>query len=188
MQDLLTSLRLTGLSLLVCCVAYPLVVWGFAKSAVPEKSEGSLLYDEDGNVVGSRLIAQKFTQPKYFWPRPSAADYNAAGTAGSNLSPTNPKITERAKEIITQFDLPAGRKLTPDLVTASGGGLDPHITKAAALLQAPRVAQARELSEDQVRALIEEHTDSPTLSAFGGEELINVLELNIALDQSQENN
>lgn len=185
MQNLLTSLRLTGLSLLVCCVAYPLVVWGFAQTAVPEKSEGSLVYDENGNLVGSRLIAQKFTQAKYFWPRPSAVDYNAAAAGGSNLSPTNPKITERGKQIIAQFDLPAGEKLTPDLLTASGSGLDPHITKAAALLQAPRVAQARNLSEDQLRALIEEHTDSPTLAALGGGELINVLELNMALDQSE---
>jgi K+-transporting ATPase ATPase C chain len=133
-------------------------------------------------AVSLRLIAQNFTRPEYFWPRPSACDYNASATAGSNLSPTNPKITDRAKEIIGRLQPGEGQLVPVDLVLASGGGMDPHITVVAAKFQVPRVATARQLSADQVEELVEQHTDSPTLAAFGGEPIVNVLELNLALD------
>jgi K+-transporting ATPase ATPase C chain len=183
MQDVLTSLRLLVLSVLVCCVAYPLAVLGFARAVTPEASRGSLLTDEDGTVVGSRLVAQRFTEPGYFWPRPSAVDYDAGAAGGSNLSPANPEITGRAEELIARLDPPEGARVPADLVTASGSGLDPHITLAAARLQVPRVAAARRLPEEDVHSLVERHTDSPTLIALGGEPLVNVLELNIALDR-----
>jgi K+-transporting ATPase ATPase C chain len=184
MSDIIISLRLFLLSVLVCSAAYPAVMLGFAAVAAPEKRQGSLIQNEDGTIVGSRLLAQKFTRPEYFWPRPSACDYNASATAGSNLSPTNPKLTDRAKEIISQLK-PAQDQLVPaDLVAASGGGMDPHISLAGAMLQVPRVASARGMSEETLKGIVHEHTDGATLAAFGGEPIVNVLELNVALDQA----
>ncbi|MEX2114098.1 MAG: potassium-transporting ATPase subunit KdpC [Pirellulales bacterium] len=183
MSDIIISLRLFLLSILVCSAAYPAVMLGFAAVAAPAERVGSLIRADDGTIVGSRLLAQKFTRPEYFWPRPSACDYNASATAGSNLSPTNPKLADRAKEIIGQLALPAGQLVPADLVAASGGGMDPHISLAAAELQVPRVAGARSLPAEAVEKLIHEHTDGPTLVAFGGEPIINVLELNVALDR-----
>jgi K+-transporting ATPase ATPase C chain len=184
MSDIINSLRLFLLSILVCSAGYPAVLLGFAAVAAPEKRQGSLIQTEDGTIVGSRLLAQKFARPRYFWPRPSACDYNASATGGSNLSPTNPKITDRAKKIIGQLKPESDELVPADLVAASGGGMDPHISLAAALLQVPRVASARGLPEETVEALVHEHTDGPTLAAFGGEPIINVLELNVALDQA----
>jgi K+-transporting ATPase ATPase C chain len=184
MNDILASLRLCVLSLLACSVAYPAAILAFAAVAVPESREGSLLQDATGAVVGSRLLAQEFTQPRYFWPRPSACQYNASATGGSNLSPTNPELTARARQTLEHLAPPAGALVPADLVTASGSGMDPHITLAAAMFQAPRVAVARNLPREQVESLIREHADSPTIVSLGGEPLINVLELNLALDQA----
>jgi K+-transporting ATPase ATPase C chain len=183
MKDVFSSLRMFVLSILVCSGAYPSLMLGFATVAAPDSRQGSLVRGDDGTVVGSRLLAQKFTRPDYFWPRPSACDYNASATAGSNLSPTNPKLTERARDIIARLAPPDGESVPADLVTASGGGMDPHITLSAALLQAPRVATARKMTEEDVTRLIHQHADAPTLVVFGGEPIINVLELNVALDQ-----
>jgi K+-transporting ATPase ATPase C chain len=155
---------------------------GFATVAAPEKREGSLIRSQDGTIIGSRLLAQNFTRPEYFWPRPSACDYNASATAGSNLSPTNSKITDRANEIIGRLQPSEGKLVPADLLLASGGGMDPHITQSAALFQASRVAAARNLTLEQVNELIRQNTDSPALAMLGGEPLINVLELNLALD------
>lgn len=188
MNDVITSLRLFMLSVVVCCIAYPAAILGFAAVAAPEQRAGSLIRDDAGAVIGSRLIAQSFTRPEYFWPRPSAVDYNASATGGSNLSPTNPLLTERAAGIIDRLHAAAGDgelEAPADLVAASGSGLDPHITAAAALFQVPRVAQARGLSAEVVRTLVHQYADSTTLAAFGGEPLVNVLELNIALDNLQ---
>jgi K+-transporting ATPase ATPase C chain len=182
MNNILSSLRLFALSILVCSAGYSALMLGFAKLAAPEMRQGSLIRSQDGTIIGSRLLAQNFTRPEYFWPRPSACDYNASATAGSNLSPTNSKITDRANEIIGRLQ-PAEGKLVPvDLLLASGGGMDPHISQSAALFQAPRVAAARNLSLDQVNELIQQNMDSPTLIMLGGEPLINVLQLNVALD------
>jgi K+-transporting ATPase ATPase C chain len=131
------------------------------------------------------LLAQNFTRPEYFWPRPSAVDYNASATGGSNLSPTNPAITERASQIIARLQPGEGQLVPAELVLASGGGMDPHITLQAAEFQVPRVAKARNMEELKVRELIRQHTDSPTLTVLGGEPLVNVLELNLALDETE---
>jgi potassium-transporting ATPase KdpC subunit len=182
MSDFTTSLRLAGLSLAVCSAGYSLAMLGVATIVAPEARQGSLIRKDDGTVVGSRLLAQNFTRPEYFWPRPSACDYNASATGGSNLSPTNPKIAKRAKEVIGRLQ-PGERQLVPaDLVLASGSGMDPHITLSAALLQLPRVAAARNMPVERLEELIGQHTASPTIVTFGGEQLVNVLELNLTLD------
>lgn len=182
MSDLLTSLRLFVLSLVICSAAYPAVILAFTAVAAPEKRQGSLLRDDEGTIVGSQLLAQNFTRPEYFWPRPSACDYNASATGGSNLSPTNAKIAERAIAIIGRYQPGEGELVPAELVLASGGGMDPHITLGAAEFQMARVAEARNLEEQEVRELIRQHTDSPTLAVLGGEPLVTVLELNLALD------
>ena len=182
MHEILTSLRLWALTVVACCVAYPLVVWAFAQSVVSEKAQGSLIVDADGNVVGSRLIAQRFAKPEYFWPRPSAVDYDASGAGGSNLSPTNPALGERATEILAAYDLPEGKPISAELVAASGSGLDPHITLTAAKQQIPRIAQARGVTEEEALDAAMEAVDSPTLEALGDEPLMNVLLANLALD------
>jgi K+-transporting ATPase ATPase C chain len=182
MNDFITSLRLFVLSIVVCSAGYSAVMLGFATVVAREMRQGSLIHAEDGTIVGSRLLAQNFTRPEYFWPRPSACDYNASATAGSNLSPTNTKITDRAKEIIGRLQPAEGKLVPADLVLASGGGMDPHISLSAALFQADRVAAARSVAAEQVQELIHRHTDSPTLGALGGEPIVNVLELNLALD------
>lgn len=184
MKDLLTTFRLFLLTMLVCCVVYPLTVMGFAMTVVPEKSRGSLIYNEAGEIIGSNLIAQSFTSPEYFWPRPSAVDFNASATGGSNLSPMNPAITQRASEAIAKLNLVAGKLVPPDLVTTSGSGLDPHITYAAAEVQVDRVALARGMDVDRVKKFIDRATDSPTLVWLGGEPLVHVLRLNQLLDDA----
>ncbi len=183
MRDVITSMRLFVLTILVCSVAYPVAILGFAELMAPQSRQGSLLRDSAGTVVGSRLLAQSFTQPRYFWPRPSAVDYNASATGGSNLSPTNPVLAERARQSIERLSPGAGELVPADLVSASGSGMDPHITLAAAILQLPRVAAARNLSQQQVESVVRGHTDAPTIVSLGGEPLVNVLELNLALDQ-----
>jgi K+-transporting ATPase ATPase C chain len=305
MSDLISSLRLSVLSILVCSGGYSAVMLGFASLAASEARQGSMVRSQDGTIVGSRLIAQSFTRPEYFWPRPSACGYNASATGGSNWGPTNPLLRDRiarqlgpmvtyaaedkkgqpvgpdierwfqeqpldfvahwatehsalaekwikdhaagvaafldvsvddvaansgemAKNFFAQFaqkhpgawpveeetttsegqtakqikpvhegaDVQAYlfdlwlhdhhgvelEKVPADLVLASGAGMDPHITLAAALFQAPRVAAARNISVEQVESLIQESTDAPTLAAFGSEPVVNVLALNVALD------
>jgi len=167
----------------VCCVLYTGAMLAFGQIIVPDKANGSMLKNADGNLIGSERIAQKFERPEYFWPRPSAVDYNASATGGSNKSPTNPDLTERAKETIAAYNLKEGERIPADLVAASGGGMDPHITQAAAKFQTPRVAAARGVSEARVAELIAENSEVPTLAIFGGERLVNVLKLNIALDK-----
>jgi potassium-transporting ATPase KdpC subunit len=182
MKDLLTSLRLVILSILICCVLYPAAILAFGRIVVPWKADGSMLTNDQGRILGSAKIAQKFTRPEYFWPRPSAVDYNAGAAGGSNLSPTNPKLKERAKGIIERYDLKEGERIPADLVSASGSGVDPHITLEAARFQLPRVAAARGLSEDKIEVLILENTEAPALRILGGQPVVNVLRLNLALD------
>ncbi len=185
MKNLITSFKLVALTLLVCCVAYPLTVLAFAQAITPNSADGSLLTNADGEVIGSRLIAQSFVSPRYFWPRPSAADYNAQGAGGSNLSPSSPALTERAKALVSAFGASAERPLPADLVTASGAGLDPHISEAAALYQVARVAAARGWTEEKVEALVEAQA-----VRIGGalvpDKIVPVLALNIALDQAED--
>ena len=136
--------------MLVCVLGYTAVIWGIGQVITPDTAEGSLITASDRTIVGSRLIAQKFTEPRYFWPRPSAVDYNGAGAGGSNKSPTSADLTDRAKEIIAQYSATAENPLPPELAAASGGGLDPNISEHAALYQAPRVAEARGLPLSEV--------------------------------------
>jgi K+-transporting ATPase ATPase C chain len=176
----------TVVTMILLGVGYHLVLWGIGRVAFPSQAEGSLIRSNDGAVIGSRLIAQKFTRPEYFQPRPSAVDYNAASTGGSNYGPSNPEqlkaVRERLDAVTKQEGVTPGR-VPSEMVTASGGGLDPHIPPAAANLQAARVARARGVPVERIQELIRSHTEGPDLG-FLGRERVNVLELNLALDQS----
>jgi K+-transporting ATPase ATPase C chain len=163
---------------------YHVAVWALGQVAFPVQVEGSLIRRDDGTVVGSRLIAQAFTGPQYFYSRPSTVDYNAASAGGSNFGTSNPDhltaVQERLAAITARESVPA-RQVPSEMVTASGGGLDPHIPPSAAELQVHRVASARGVPVERVRALIESHTELPTFG-FLGRARVNVLDLNLALD------
>ena len=172
----------------VCCGLYPLVVFGIAQALFRDKANGSLIVDKDGTVRGSKLLGQNFTAEKYFHPRPSAAGngYDAANSSGSNLGPTSQKLNDAIKDRIAAYRKENGLKETDpvpaDAVTASGSGLDPHISLRNAELQIPRVAKARGMSEEKVRELIQQNTDARDLGVLG-DPGVNVLQLNLALDQ-----
>jgi K+-transporting ATPase ATPase C chain len=166
-------------------LVYPLAVTGVVQLAFPERADGSLL-ERDGAIVGSRLVGQAFSSPRYFHPRPSAAGYDAMASGPSNLGPTSPKLLaaarRRAASYRRQNGLTDGAPVPIDAVTASGSGLDPHISPANARLQAPRVARARGLAPGTVLALVHAQTEGRPLG-FLGEPGVNVLELNLALDR-----
>lgn len=170
-------------------VLYPLAATGLAQLVFPGQANGSLVA-KDGKPVGSALIGQSFTEPKYFWGRPSATapnPYNAAASSGSNQGPTNPALTEAAKGRIAALRAVDPGNTTPvpvDLVTASGSGLDPQISPAAAHYQLARVARTRGLSVAQVQALVNEYTSGRQFGMLG-EPRVNVLQLNLALDAEQ---
>jgi potassium-transporting ATPase KdpC subunit len=174
----------------VCCGLYPMVVFGIGQVAFRDKANGSLLLDTDGTVRGSTLLGQQFTGDKYFHPRPSAAGngYDAANSSGSNLGPTSQKLNDAVKERIEAYRkenwLKEADAVPADAVTASGSGLDPHISVRNAELQNPRVAKARGLGEQQVREMVNKCTDKPDLG-FLGDSGVNVLLLNRALDELQ---
>jgi K+-transporting ATPase ATPase C chain len=167
-------------------IVYPVVVTGIARILFPAQAGGSLIV-KDGKVVGSRLIGQAFDDPRYFWGRPSATSpfaYNAAASSGSNLSPTNPDLVKAVQGRVDALRAADPGNTAPvpvDLVTASGSGLDPHVTPAAALYQAARVAKARNLDPQAVRQLAERHIEGRTWGVLG-EPRVNVLALNLALD------
>ena len=167
-------------------IAYPLLVTGLSQATMPAKANGSLIV-KGGKPVGSELIGQSFSDPKYFWGRPSATGpvpNNAAASSGSNLGPTNPALMDAVKarvQALRDAD-PGNQQPVPvDLVTTSGSGLDPHITPAAAEYQISRVARVRNLNPDTVRNLVKEHTEGRQFGILG-EPRVNVLELNLALD------
>jgi K+-transporting ATPase ATPase C chain len=199
MKTLVQSFLMLALLTLVTGVLYPLAVTGISQVVFHDQANGSLI-TRDGKTVGSALIGQPFSDAKYFWSRPSATapmPYNAAASTGSNQGPLNPALHDAVKtriEALRAADPAAAPAATPqpitvvasravpvDLVTASGSGLDPHISPAAAEYQVARVARSRGLSEDDVRALVSEHTQGRQLG-FLGEPRVNVLELNLALD------
>lgn len=178
----------TLLFALICCGLYPLVVYGVAQVFFADKANGSLITDADGTVRGSKLIGQGFAGEKYFHPRPSAAGngYDAANSSGSNLGPTSQKLNDAIKDRIAAYRQENGLKaedsVPADAVTASGSGLDPHISVRNAELQIVRVAKARNLSTEQVANLVRQDTDATDAGIFG-ESGVNVLKLNLALDQ-----
>lgn len=181
MDTLISSVRIAAVTMLICVVGYAAAIWAVGRIFAPATSQGSLIAAADGSVIGSRLIAQKFTEPRYFWPRPSAVDYNASAAGGSNKSPTSPDLTKRAQEIIKLYGASAEHPLPPELAAASGGGLDPHISEHAALYQAGRVAAARGMPIQSIEALIRQHAFSPG-GPLTSDRIVNVLELNLALD------
>jgi K+-transporting ATPase ATPase C chain len=165
-------------------IAYPLLVTGIASVLFPHKAAGSLIL-KDGQVIGSELLAQSFTSDRYFHPRPSAAGngYDATASGGTNLAQSNAKLVQRIQGDIDKLQATNPGQLVPiDMVTTSASGLDPDITPDNANYQAPRVAKARNLSQEQVLALIAQHTAGRDLG-FLGEPRVNVLALNLALDQ-----
>jgi K+-transporting ATPase ATPase C chain len=191
MKTIRQTLVLFLLLTLVTGVAYPLLVTAVAQVAMPHKANGSIIAGEksDGASagVGSELIGQPFSDPRYFWSRPSATSpaYNGGASAGSNLGPTNPAQFDAARKRVEAIRHAHRDSETPvpiDLVTASGSGLDPHITPAAAAYQAPRIARERGLSEERVRQLVAKHTEGRTFGILG-EPRVNVLKLNLALDR-----
>jgi len=177
---LLVLTALTGL-------AYPLAVTGLSQLLFPNQANGSLILDKGGKPLGSKLIGQTFSDPKYFWSRPSATSPypdNAGASSGSNLGPTNPALMDAVQsriQALKEADPGNDKPIPVDLVTASGSGLDPHISPAAAEYQVTRVAKARGKSVDAIRKLVAAHTEGRTVGLLG-EPRVNLLKLNLALD------
>jgi K+-transporting ATPase ATPase C chain len=184
MKSLRNVLGLHFTTVILFGLMFPLLIWAIGL-LFPSQANGSPVY-KDGKLVGFENIGQKFTDTKYFWGRPSAVDYNAASTGGSNKGPTNPDYLQLVQERIDTLlkynpeikksDIPS------DLVTASGGGLDPHISPQAALIQIPIMATERNLDESKLSALVQSKIEKPLLGMFGTER-VNVLKLNLALDE-----
>lgn len=172
-------IRFLFITLVLCPISYVGLLLGFAKLACPNAAEGSLLRDAQGKIIGSRLIAQAFDSEKYFHPRPSACSYRADASSGSNLSPKSVEFTKNAAAAVEKYQANEQRLLPADLASMSGSGLDPDISLQAAIFQAPQIAKARNLSEQSLRDLVAKHQRA----LLSGELLVNVLELNIALDQ-----
>jgi K+-transporting ATPase ATPase C chain len=186
LKEIKQGILFTIVAMVLVGGAFHLVFWGIGQALFASQAEGSLIRRADGTIVGSSLIAQNFTRPEYFHPRPSGVDYNAASTGGTNYGPSNPDhlkaVQERLDAITKAEGVPASR-VPSEMVTASGGGMDPHIPPDAAELQAARVASNRKVDVSRVQELIAAHTESPTFG-FLGRARVNVLELNLALDQT----
>ena len=186
LKEVSQGIRFTLVTMVLLGGGYHLVLWAVGQVAFPLQAEGSLIRRADGRIVGSRLIAQKFTRPEYFQARPSGVDYNAASTGGTNYGPSNPdhlKAVRRRLDAVARQDGAAPGQVPSEMVTASGAGLDPHIPPEAAELQAPRVAAARGVPIERVRDLIQAHTEGPAFGLFGRAR-VNVLQLNVALDDA----
>lgn len=184
LQQLRIAFSMTIVTTLILGLAYPLALTGLAQLIFPEQANGQLI-EQDGKVVGSRLIAQHFARPGYFRARPSATStpYDAANSGGSQLGPTNRKLVDTVKvNVETARQENPGVPVPIDLVTASASGFDPHLSPAAADFQVPRVARERGIPEEDVRGLVAAHTTARQLGFFG-EPVVNVLELNLALDR-----
>jgi potassium-transporting ATPase KdpC subunit len=191
MKELILDLKKSVISTLilaiVCCAIYPIAVWGFGRLLFRHQSDGSLIVDKDGTVLGSELIGQQFSTDKYFNSRPSAAGtgYDATSSGGTNLGPTSQKLHDSVKAAVDAYRKQNGLAddaLVPgDAVTSSASGLDPDISVENAALQAPRVARVRKMPVDDVKALIQKYTMGRDLGVFG-EPRVNVLKLNLALD------
>jgi K+-transporting ATPase ATPase C chain len=189
MKHIKTALKLFAILLVLVGVIYPVAVTVLAQLVFSNEAEGNLLYDSSGKVIGSALIGQPFSDPKYFWPRPSVTSeypYNALASGGSNLGPTNKHLME---QIAMRADLLKSSGIQDpvpsDLVMASASGLDPHISMQSALIQISRVARARNLDEETLRKLVLDHVEERQFG-FLGEQRVNVLKLNLALDSMNE--
>jgi potassium-transporting ATPase KdpC subunit len=181
-RNLLTAFLMTIVTTILLGIIYPLVVTGLAQLLFPKQANGELI-EVNGKVVGSALLAQSFTSAGYFHPRPSAVNYDASNSNGSQLGPTNRALVDRVNaDLATLQAENPGTPVPIDMVTTSASGLDPDITLAAADFQVPRVAKARGMSEDAVAQAVRQHTDQRQLG-FLGEPRVNVLELNLALDR-----
>jgi K+-transporting ATPase ATPase C chain len=182
MKNIFSILKLTFLMVILFAVIYPLAIYGIAQFS-PNKGKGETI-SVNGKVVGYQKIGQKFDKSNYFWGRPSAVDYNAAGSGGSNKGPSNPDYLTLVQKRIDTFLIvhPYLKKseIPSDMVTASGSGLDPDISPEGALIQVKRVAKVRNLSEEKVKALVETKINKPSVM---GTSTVNVLELNVALDE-----
>ena len=176
MKTVIQSLRIIVVLTILTGAIYPLVVTGFARVLFAHQANGSLI-SANGKTIGSELLAQKFEDPKYFWPRPSGADYATVPSGATNKGPTSADLAKAVAERRTKF----GSDAPVEMVTASGSGLDPHLSPAAAKYQASRVAAERKIAVEKVNALIERLTEGPQLG-FLGEPRVNVLALNLALD------
>ena len=179
-DNLFPALRLSLAMLVLCCVVYPAIVWGAAQLA-PGRGEGVQL-SQKGRVVGYANVGQKFSQPEYFNTRPSAVDYNASGSAGSNKGPSNPEylatVQARLDTLLIQNPGLTKAQVPAELLTASGSGLDPHLSPQGALVQVARVAKTRNLDATKVQALVQQNVEGSTFSP----RTVNVLRLNLALD------
>jgi K+-transporting ATPase ATPase C chain len=188
LTELKRAISFTLVTMLLFGGVYHVALWAVGRVVFPARAEGSLIRRPDGTVVGSSLIAQKFTQDRYFHPRPSAVDYNAASTGGSNYGTSNPDhlmaVAERLAER-KRLDGVAAGAVPSEMVTASASGVDPHIPAEAAVIQAGRVARARNVPLDRVLSLVRVHTE-PATFGFLGRARVNVLELNLALDGALE--
>jgi len=182
MESLLASIRITVATMMICVAGYTAAVWAIAQAITPSTANGSLITGKDGMIIGSRQVAQAFTKPQYFWPRPSAVNYDAAAAGASNKSPTSPDVAKRGGEMVERYGATPANLLPADLAAASGAGLDPHISEAGALYQATRVAKARGLELPQVESLVRGMAYAPG-GIMTPERIVNVLELNIALDK-----
>lgn len=184
-KNLVTAFLMTIATTILLGLIYPLVVTGVAQLVFRDKANGQIVR-RNGEVIGSRIIAQPFTSAKYFHPRPSFAGangYDAANSGGTNYAPTNQKLIDRVKADAASLQAEnPGQPIPVDLITTSASGLDPEISPAAAEFQVPRVARERGLAESTVRQLVEQHTEQRDLGLFG-EPRVNVLELNLALDE-----
>ena len=185
MKEIKKAVLLFVILLVLTGVIYPVIVTVLAHIIFPRQAEGSLIYKADGTCIGSSLIGQSFSDPRYFWSRPSAtADfpYNPQASGGSNLGPTNQDLLAHIKERVASFQSTGINGLLPaDLVMASGSGLDPHISTEAAMIQIPRIARERHVSEEKVRSLVQDYLEDRQFG-FLGAKRVNVLKLNLALD------
>jgi potassium-transporting ATPase KdpC subunit len=186
MKELKPAILFFIIFTLICGGIYPAVVTGIASVAFPRQAKGSFITDKSGKEIGSSLIGQPFADPKYFWPRPSAATdfgYNPLGSGGSNSGPTNPDFLKTVGDRVKALhDTGITGSVPADLVEASASGLDPHISPEAANVQIARVAKARGMSADELAKVVADHTEGRQLG-FLGEPRVNVLELNLALDK-----
>lgn len=179
MKEIITSIKVFTVFSVLLGLVYPLAITGIAQATMKDKANGSLIL-KNGQVVGSSLIGQKFNKLEYFHSRPSAVDYNASGSGASNLGPSSKKLIARVKETISKEKL--GNKSIPaDMILTSASGLDPHISLENAQLQIPRIARIRNISEKKLKDLINKNTD-PDFVGIWGQQGVNVLKLNLALD------